>query len=158
MQDLLTQQYAFVKDSRSALLMFCEKVSNDNFVAEVKGFGRGGSIRNLLVHSANSSLFWMVRHCFGEPHESLVYDHYHNVGECVSLYQKIDEYMQRLINSFKQDYCRELSSTNAGQTFFASPLKVYTHVITHEFHHKGQILSIARHLGYIPVDTDVIRA
>lgn len=37
------------------------------------------------------------------------------------------------------------------------PLKLFTHVITHEYHHKGQILSLSRHLGYIPADTDIIR-
>ncbi|MCB0640529.1 MAG: ATP-binding cassette domain-containing protein, partial [Phaeodactylibacter sp.] len=36
-------------------------------------------------------------------------------------------------------------------------LKLFTHVITHEFHHKGQVLSFSRHLGYTPVDTDVLR-
>ncbi|QQK78224.1 hypothetical protein HUG15_07355 [Salicibibacter cibarius] len=35
-------------------------------------------------------------------------------------------------------------------------LWLYTHVITHEFHHKGQIVSMSRNLGYIPEDTDLI--
>ncbi|MNY69859.1 DinB family protein [compost metagenome] len=39
----------------------------------------------------------------------------------------------------------------------AKPFKVFTHVITHEYHHKGQILSLSRHLGYTPVDTDIMR-
>lgn len=39
----------------------------------------------------------------------------------------------------------------------ANPLKIFTHVITHGFHHKGQILSLNRHLKYAPVDTDIIR-
>jgi uncharacterized damage-inducible protein DinB len=38
-----------------------------------------------------------------------------------------------------------------------SAFQIFTHVITHEFHHKGQILSLSRHLGYTPVDTDIIR-
>lgn len=36
-------------------------------------------------------------------------------------------------------------------------LELFSHVITHEYHHKGQVLSISRHLGYTPVDTDIIR-
>ncbi|WP_423227985.1 DinB family protein [Sabulibacter ruber] len=30
-------------------------------------------------------------------------------------------------------------------------------MITHEFHHKGQIPSLGRHLGFVPDDTDVVR-
>ncbi|MCP3027145.1 DinB family protein [Halobacillus sp. A5] len=37
-----------------------------------------------------------------------------------------------------------------------SVLWLMTHTITHEFHHKGQIVSIARRLGYEPVDTDLV--
>jgi uncharacterized damage-inducible protein DinB len=35
--------------------------------------------------------------------------------------------------------------------------KLFTHTITHEFHHKGQILTLSRQLGYTPVDTDIMR-
>ncbi|HEX8506591.1 MAG TPA: DinB family protein [Hymenobacter sp.] len=38
-----------------------------------------------------------------------------------------------------------------------SPLQLFPHVITHEFHHKGQILSMSRLLGHVPVDTGAIR-
>jgi uncharacterized damage-inducible protein DinB len=36
-------------------------------------------------------------------------------------------------------------------------LELLTHVTTHEYHHKGQVLTISRQLGYTPVDTDLIR-
>lgn len=32
-----------------------------------------------------------------------------------------------------------------------------THVMTHEFHHKGKIMTMGRMLGYTPPDADVIR-
>ncbi|TKC09723.1 DinB family protein [Pedobacter frigoris] len=34
---------------------------------------------------------------------------------------------------------------------------IFTDVITHEFHHKGQAMTMARLLGHIPPDTDVMR-
>jgi uncharacterized damage-inducible protein DinB len=37
----------------------------------------------------------------------------------------------------------------------ATPLQLFTHVMTHEFHHKGQLLSMFRILGHVPPDTDV---
>ncbi|TDH29325.1 hypothetical protein EXU57_00555 [Segetibacter sp. 3557_3] len=46
---------------------------------------------------------------------------------------------------------------NDGTVSQATPLQVYTHVITPEFHHKGQVLTLSRQQGYIPADTDIIR-
>ena len=51
-------------------------------------------------------------------------------------------------------FCRSL---DASDLLKANPFKLFTHVITHEFHHQGQILPMSRQLGYIPVDTDVMR-
>jgi uncharacterized damage-inducible protein DinB len=34
---------------------------------------------------------------------------------------------------------------------------VFSHVITHEFHHKGQSMTMSRMLGHLPPDTDVMR-
>lgn len=39
----------------------------------------------------------------------------------------------------------------------ATPLMIFTHVTTHEFHHKGQIMPMCRQLGYPPPETDVYR-
>jgi uncharacterized damage-inducible protein DinB len=38
-----------------------------------------------------------------------------------------------------------------------TPLALFTHAISHEFHHKGQIMTMGRILGNIPPDTDIIR-
>jgi len=44
---------------------------------------------------------------------------------------------------------------NAVGEVTATPLQLFTHVLTHEFHHKGQIMTMCRILGYTPVETDV---
>ncbi|MNY72090.1 DinB family protein [compost metagenome] len=51
----------------------------------------------------------------------------------------------------------EIEYESNGLKKTAEPFKLFSHVITHEYHHKGQILSLSRHLGYTPVDTDIIR-
>ncbi len=87
-----------------------------DFLNQNNSFGRGGSIRNLLVHIANTCEFWIIKH------------------------------------ARKKDITfTEYTAKNT------TPFELFTHVITHEFHHKGQVLSLSRHLGYIPVDTDIIR-
>jgi uncharacterized damage-inducible protein DinB len=157
MKEFLIMQYDLVKDSRVVLFDFCSRVTSSDFLRQIEGFGRGGSIRNLLVHVANSYQYWIARHCLSRDTTSLAYEEYQTIQDCVSLYRKVDELVLALISSFEHDYLKEISSANGDNTFTANPFKVYTHVTTHEYHHKGQILSIARHMGYTPIDTDVIR-
>jgi uncharacterized damage-inducible protein DinB len=157
MKDVLLRQYTFVQDSRAVLFSFCDAVSAAHFVKEVEGFGRGGSMRNLIVHVANSYRYWIAGHCMKETVSPLVYDDYVNVDDCRRLYNTVDGEIFRLISSFETDYMKDIASSGPDNIITASPFKVFMHGITHEYHHKGQMLSIARHLGYIPVDTDIIR-
>ncbi|MNG23705.1 hypothetical protein D3C84_1083390 [compost metagenome] len=48
------EQYEFIKESRGILFEFCKTISAEDFVNQNTSFGRGGSIRNLLVHVANT--------------------------------------------------------------------------------------------------------
>jgi uncharacterized damage-inducible protein DinB len=42
-----------------------------------------------------------------------------------------------------------------GETAIRTPALVLHHVLTHAFHHKGQIVSMCRILGYPAPDTDL---
>ena len=68
----------------------------------------------------------------------------------------VDDFMEVFFTLYEMGEIEDLSWDEAGKTETASPFKLFTHVITHEFHHKGQILSLSRHLGYTPIDTDVM--
>jgi uncharacterized damage-inducible protein DinB len=85
------------------------------------------------------------------------YESVESAGEARELFQHIDDLVAEFIARFSQDYLSELEVSINKASTTASPLKLFTHVITHEYHHKGQILSLSRHLGYTPVDTDVMR-
>jgi len=136
---------------------YCATVKPEHFIQEVEGFGRGGSMRSLLTHVANSSQHWIAVHTFRENPQRITADAAPTVNHCRELYKKIDELVYRLIYSFENSYHTEITSVTGDKTFMASPFKVFMHIITHEYHHKGQILTISRHLGYTPVDTDILR-
>ncbi len=157
MKLILTSQYELVKDSRSALFAYLSTLTPEHFVEEVPNFGRGGSIRSLLTHVANSSQHWIAVHCLNENPSRITAESVNNIEECRQLFQYIDDLFRRLIDTFGDAYHQEIVSTIGDSTFSASPFKVFTHAITHEYHHKGQMLTISRYLGYTPVDTDVIR-
>ncbi|MBL7698978.1 MAG: DinB family protein [Chitinophagaceae bacterium] len=157
MKDVLLKQYELVRESRSVLFDYCDTVKPEHFVQEVPGFGSGGSMRSLLTHVANSYQHWTAVHCFKESPVRITAETVSTVTESRDLYNRIDQLVYRLIESYKRNYDEEISGLTQGRLFIASPFRVFLHVITHEYHHKGQILSISRHLGYIPVDTDVLR-
>src|SRR5690606_27655562 len=149
------EQYELVKDSRKVLFEYCNTISTEDFINQNTSFGRGGSIRNLLVHIANTYQYWIANIALKKNIAYNQYETVKNIAETVNVFHSVDDFMVDFLESMdsasKIHY--QLNETNNISTH----LKLFTHVITHEFHHKGQILSISRHLGYVPIDTDIMR-
>ena len=148
-------QYEFVKSSRKALLGYCKTLSDKDFVIENSNFGRG-SIRNLLVHIGNTYEFWIGR-SLDKNIKFTEYNSIENAVETEEFFTSIDSLIEEFIGVYFEKNMIDIEMNVSDKVIIASPIKLFTHVITHEFHHKGQILSLSRHLGYVPVDTDVIR-
>lgn len=150
-------QYEFVRDSRKALFNYCKTISGEHFLSSVSSFGRGGSIRNLLVHIANTYQFWIGKHCLKKEVVFTQDDSMATINDVILLFEGVDTIMSDFLRSMEEGKDRIISYEINGERNNTTPLKLFSHVITHEFHHKGQILSISRQLGYIPVDTDIMR-
>ncbi len=155
---ILYEQYLLVQNSREVLLRYCEGLSDQDFTKEFEHFGRG-SIRNLLVHIGNTYQFWIGKFALKQD---ILFAKAIDI-QYIKQVEELFTHVNDLINMFLQEFENQLDKPIIGQNFAGDktleilPLKLFTHVITHEFHHKGQILSMGRHLGYIPPDTDVIR-
>ncbi|MCY9423036.1 DinB family protein, partial [Bacillus paralicheniformis] len=55
------------------------------------------------------------------------------------------------------DFIEKEPSWKAGSGIVKkTPHQLLIHSITHEFHHKGQIVAMLRLLGYIPNNTDIL--
>ncbi|MGO4770687.1 DinB family protein [Flavobacterium sp. W22_SRS_FK3] len=150
------EQYEFVKESREVLFEFCKTISPEDFVNENTSFGRGGSIRNLLVHIANTYEYWIANITFKNNILYAEYENFKNIQDVIILFEAIDDFMFKFIsemNYFKNEISYEIQNIKRS----TKPFRLFSHVITHEYHHKGQILSLSRHLGYTPVDTDIMR-
>lgn len=79
--------------------------------------------------------------------------------EIRNIYSGVDHLMLEFIDAYGPSWGQMING-RASQNrveMNVSVLKLFTHVTTHEFHHKGQILTISRLHGYTPADTDVIR-
>ncbi len=156
MREIISAQYAFVKESRGILLDYCGSLSQNDFIRENSSFGRG-SIRNLLVHICNTYEFWVGRNLLSQRNEFTVSGSVSTVAEVKEAFINVDFFVSEFVLTFENKYMDNINIKRQERDLVTSPYKVFSHVITHEFHHKGQILSLSRHLGYVPVDTDIIR-
>ena len=151
------QQYQMVRDSRKALFDYCKTISAGDFLKENSSFGRGGSMRNLLVHIANAYGFWIGQYGLNKNMLFSEYESKQNVEAVIELFEQVDSLVFEFITSLQDNEMKNINYEINGIKNSVQPFKLFTHVITHEFHHKGQILSISRQLGYTPVDTDIVR-
>ncbi|UGU15256.1 DinB family protein [Sinomicrobium kalidii] len=156
MQNIFEAQYEQVRQSREVLFQYCNTISQKDFIRESSSFGRG-SIRNLLVHTGNTYEFWIGKQALQRDGEFMPYASVTTISELYTYYDRIDELVHEFLHRFASHLTGEIPVHIDDTTRNIAPLQLFTHVITHEFHHKGQVLSLSRHLGYTPVDTDIIR-
>ena len=154
--DVFVSQYEWIRRTREPLFLYCENMSQSDYVKELESFG-GDSIRSLHVHVANCYRVWLGRRGLGQSLPAISTDSVSSVQEMRQLFKKIDDLVQEFLHTFegKWDHTVHVSFAE-GETAEISALWLFTHTLTHEFHHKGQIVKIGRQLGYIPPDTDLI--
>lgn len=153
----VSEQYEEIKSARQVLLTYCEMVSPEDFVRQGPGFGKGGSIRHLLVHIIHCYEHWIARQTLQLDRNYCVADAIETVDACRMVFLEIDDVMNRFFDEWGNRPTGQFSMMINNKQQAVSGLKLFTHTITHEFHHKGQILTLSRMLGYTPVDTDVMR-
>ncbi|MDO7849417.1 DinB family protein [Hymenobacter sp. M29] len=158
MDPAFSQQYDLIRGARAALLRYCATLSPAHFVAPVAAFNHS-SIRDLLVHVADCYQGWLGEVGLGRPLVRPLPAQVPDVAAVRALFASVDALVREFGQHFAGQWLitQHFVSARHPAPLRLSPLHLFTHVITHEFHHKGQALSMSRQLGYVPVDTDVIR-
>jgi uncharacterized damage-inducible protein DinB len=158
MYKLLVLQYKNIRGARHALFTYCESMDNADLFKKVAAFN-DSCISDMLLHIANTYISWLENLGLGGTlpfHEN---GDVKELKEIKILFEQADLFVNEFLKKYSDDYMRSLTREikRKAITLTLTPLQLFTHVITNEFHHKGQILTMSRILGYIPVDTDVIR-
>ncbi len=158
MQELLVAQYEGIRGARHALFDYCGGMRQEDLFKKVLVFN-DNTMAELLLHSANTYISWLGNFGLGG---NIAYHNLENVqtlNDIRLIYGQVDLVVGDFLKKYSQGYKQSLSRHIAqkGITLTLTPLELFTHVITHEFHHKGQLLTMSRLLGYVPADTDVIR-
>ncbi|MGE8207642.1 DinB family protein [Heyndrickxia sp. NPDC080065] len=154
--DVFVNQFEWIRRTRESLFSYCETVSPSDYVKELETFG-GDSIRSLHAHVADCYRVWLGSRALGKSLPKISPDSINSVQEMREVFRKTDDLVQEFLNEFigKWDNTVQVYFEEGGIAKISS-LWLFTHTITHEFHHKGQIVKIGRQLGYIPPDTDLI--
>jgi uncharacterized damage-inducible protein DinB len=74
------------------------------------------------------------------------------------IFENIDELMFRYSEYFSNQPEATVKGFKWPEKYIEpNAFGIFTHVISHEFRHKGQAMTMARLLGNIPPDTDIMR-
>jgi len=155
MIETLKKQYALVQGARSILLNFIKKEVGAGIDTPIGAY-ENKTIRNLMEHTNSCYFVWLAYFCLRQPYGSIKDRGSATFEELRQLYNKADETVATFLQNF--DGKMEIPITAPhwdDEILTVTPLRLFTHVITHEFHHKGQIVMMCRMLGYVPPDTDI---
>lgn len=149
--------YGWVKLTREGLLAFCDSLSLSVYTAEREGFG-WGSIRNTLIHVADCYRFWLAEKALGQDAAGYEAGKCPDVPAARRVLEAADAAVARFCDAFAGDaFFRPLSLKVRWQPgpMVVTPLWLLTHTVTHEFHHKGQIVAFGRLWGHPAPETDL---
>jgi len=161
MLDVLRQQYSFIKSTRGILFEFLKQIPLQELQTVVPGFG-SGSIIKTHIHVADCYRYWLGSFALGQKRAdfSFATDYEIEHGDLQQIRDRFvlaDEAVERFLDIYNSRWSENIANEVKWQKepWSTTPLWLLTHTETHEFHHKGQIVSMARHLGYEPPNTDL---
>ncbi|RFM25625.1 DinB family protein [Deminuibacter soli] len=155
---VVNKQYDLVTQARGILLQYCCSLKPEHLLQPVAVFNNT-SIRNLLVHVANVYIHWAQLFALQQYAAYFEEEKIQDMTAVTAMYNQVNVLMERFDQHFLHRWHDPFTHTlqGSGKQVTTTPLAVFMHVTTHEFHHKGQILIMSRLLGYTPPDTDIIR-
>ncbi|MBM7554493.1 DinB family protein [Thalassobacillus pellis] len=157
------KEYEWVQENRKALLDFCGEMPLNDFTREM-GFG-WQNVRDTLVHVANCYHAWLGSFVLLQTKKPITpSEHLPTIGmeEIRVLFEKADAYVYEVLESYAlkwdEPIVQPIPWRESREAISMTPRKLFLHTVTHEYHHKGQIIAMARQMGYEPINTDVLGA
>jgi uncharacterized damage-inducible protein DinB len=126
-----------------------------DYTKEVPGFGFP-TVRAQVVHILNCEGFW-IHTLQALPFKDQDPAGWPTVPDARALQRQVSlKTLTYLSNLSEQHLNTEIDlHFPDGDTAVRTPALILHHVFTHAFHHKGQVVSMCRSLGYPAPDTDL---
>jgi uncharacterized damage-inducible protein DinB len=152
-------EYDWVRQTRGTLLEFCESLDQNDFTCQ-NNFG-WQSVQHTLVHIADCYYAWIGSFVLLKtrkpitPKDEVVK---FNLNEIKTRFEHVDNFVHELLNHhpIEEPIQRKIPWRESPEILTITPGKLLMHTITHEFHHKGQIVAMMRQMGYQPPNTDIL--
>lgn len=152
MDNSLAVMYDLVKRTRDTLFDFTESLPPEIYTFEHPDFAYG-SLRNIQAHVAGCYSFWLAEMALELESPPKNFERLPNAPAMRAAFVGIDGLVLQALEAFQNlDAPLELTLPE-GNPMMVSQRWLILHPITHEFHHKGQLLALARVLGHpLPED------
>jgi uncharacterized damage-inducible protein DinB len=155
-------EYKWVRQTREVLLDFCSELETHEFIRQAGEFG-WKSVRETLVHVADCYNAWLGSYVLLKTKKPLTEKEdllQLGLDDIKKYFEHVDSLVNEIFvvhaNDMNEPIQREIPWREGGDTLSITPGKLLMHTITHEFHHKGQIVAMIRQMGYEPPNTDVL--
>lgn len=156
MENILKHQYDLIRSSRQNLFAFFEEIPFEKLHEKVPGFGID-SMMKAHIHAADSYRYWIGSFAAKEdPAEfsdiSTDIIKKADVEKDREIFDSVDEAVLKFLEDYHNHWLEEIEHKVEWREtpLSLTPLFLISHTTTHENHHKGQIVAMARHLGYNP--------
>ena len=151
MSEILEQQYGYIRRTREILFSFLEEIPVQKLHENLPGFGNR-SILKTHIHVVDYYRRWLGSIAFNERwadfRDTTDFDIEHSDVEKVrDRFKEVDEIVQKFFHEFNDRWLESIENEVGWmeQPLTVTPLFLLMHTESHEFHHKGQIVSMARH-------------
>lgn len=126
-----------------------------DYTRDVPGFG-SPNLRDQVIHCIQCEAFW-IHMLQGLPYTDEDPSRFPTVADARAFESKVTaqtlDYLSRLTNpQLNADTTLHFPD---GDTAVRTPALILHHMLTHAFHHKGQIAAMCRLLGHPAPDTDL---
>jgi uncharacterized damage-inducible protein DinB len=141
--------------SLTLLLDHLSTIPAGDYAREVPGFGFP-TVRAQVIHILNCEGFW-IHTLQTFPFENQDTADWPTVADARALQREVSLKTLNYLSDLSERHLNteiELHFSD-GDSACRTPAFVLHHVLTHAFHHKGQIVSMCRSLGYPAPDTDL---
>jgi uncharacterized damage-inducible protein DinB len=141
--------------SLTLLLDHLSTIPAGDYAKEVPGFGFA-TVRAQVVHILNCEGFW-IQTLQAFPFADQDTAAWPTVSDARVLQREVSRKTLKYLSGLSEQSLNagtELHFSD-GDTAVRTPALILHHVLTHAFHHKGQIVSMCRSLGHPAPDTDL---
>ncbi|WP_073504838.1 DinB family protein [Staphylococcus succinus] len=154
-------EYEWVKQNRNILLEQCSILNENEFSKEFEfGFQ---SIKKSLIHIAGCYHAWLGSFVLEKTKTPLFTSEEIEeleIDDIKKYFLQADQYMEEILKRSSNELDNYIEKSPAwkqgNERIMKTMHQLLFHSVTHEYHHKGQIVTMLRMLGYTPNNTDVL--